>query len=129
MEALGTNLSEFFAEESDEKVVFKDDDVFIKREEDYKMTIKWIIPNAQKNEMEPIIVELEPGGTSYKDTPHAGEEFGYVLDGEIELYYGKRKLLIKKGESFCFKPNKDHYIKNKALIISKLLWVSTPPSF
>ena len=26
------------------------------------MTIRWIVPNAQKNEMEPIIIDLEPGG-------------------------------------------------------------------
>jgi transcriptional regulator with XRE-family HTH domain len=129
LEALGTNLSEFFEEENDEKIVFKDEDVFVKVEEDYKMTINWIIPNAQKNDMEPILVELEPGGYSYKHTPHPGEEFGYVLEGEIELYHGKRKLIVKKGESFYFKPNKEHVIKNKVNRITKVLWVSTPPSF
>ena len=68
LEALGTTLGEFFSDEkSDEKIVFKQDDVFIKEEPDYNMTIRWIIPNAQKNEMEPIIIDLEPGGMSYDD--------------------------------------------------------------
>ncbi|HAX72234.1 MAG TPA: Cro/Cl family transcriptional regulator, partial [Firmicutes bacterium] len=54
LEALGTSLGEFFTDEkSDEKVVFHRDDVFIKEEQDYNMSIQWIIPNAQKNEMEP----------------------------------------------------------------------------
>ena len=54
-------MGEFFSDEkSDEKIVFKQDDVFIKEEPDYNMTIRWIIPNAQKNEMEPIIIDLEP---------------------------------------------------------------------
>jgi transcriptional regulator with XRE-family HTH domain len=129
LEALGTTLSEFFEEESDEKIVFKQEDTFVKHEEDLHMSIHWVIPNAQKNEMEPILVELEPHGITYKDTPHAGEEFGYVLEGEIELFHGKRKLVVKKGESFYFKPNKEHYIKNKISRVSKVLWVSTPPSF
>jgi len=130
LEALGTTLSEFFAEEEDEKIVFTSEDFFEKYDEDYKMKIYWIVPNAQKNEMEPILVELEPGGLSYRHTPHPGEEFGYVLDGEIELIYGKKKLLVKKGESFYIFPNKEHYIKNRLNNkTAKILWISTPPSF
>ncbi|NLC95471.1 MAG: cupin domain-containing protein [Bacilli bacterium] len=130
LEALGTTLSEFFAEEEDEKIVFTSEDFFEKYDEDYKMKIYWIVPNAQKNEMEPILVELEPGGLTYRHTPHPGEEFGYVLDGEIELIYGKKKLLVKKGESFYIFPNKEHYIKNKSTNkTAKILWISTPPSF
>lgn len=129
LEALGTTLGEFFAEEDDEKIVFTDEDIFVKEDEDYNMKIHWIIPNAQKNEMEPILVELEPNGFSYKHTPHPGEEFGYVLEGEIELIHGKRRLLVKQGESFYFFPNKEHYIRNKSDKVAKVIWVSTPPSF
>lgn len=129
LEALGTTLSEFFAEEDDEKIVFVDEDVFVKTDEDYNMKIHWIIPNAQKNEMEPILLELMPKGLSYKHTPHPGEEFGYVLEGEIELIHGKRRLIVKKGESFYFFPNKEHYVRNKSNKTAKVLWVSTPPSF
>ncbi len=129
LEALGTTLGDFFAGEDDEKIVFNMDDVFVKVDEDYKMKINWIIPNAQKNEMEPILVELEPNGLSYRHTPHPGEEFGYVLEGEIELIHGKRKLIVKKGESFYFFPNKEHYIKNKSNKTAQILWISTPPSF
>lgn len=129
LDALGITLSDFFANEVDDRLVFKQEDEFLKYDEDLKMKIHWIIPNAQKNEMEPILVELEPNGISYKHTPHSGEEFGYVLNGEIELYCGKRKYIVKKGESFYFNSNKEHYIKNKHQKTSKLLWVSTPPSF
>ncbi|MDF2699242.1 MAG: Cro/Cl family transcriptional regulator [Haloplasmataceae bacterium] len=129
LEALGTSISEFFEEDSDEKIVFKAEDVFIKNDEEANMTINWIVPNAQKNEMEPILVELNSGGSTYKHTPHPGEEFGYILEGEVELIHGKRKLIVKKGESFYFIPNKEHYIKNRVNRVSKILWVSTPPSF
>jgi len=128
--ALGTTLGEFFSDEkADDKVVFKQEDVFIKEETDYNMTIRWIVPNAQKNEMEPIIIDLEPGGMSYDDEPHHGEEFGYVLKGEVELVLGAKRYKVKKGESFYYKADVDHKLKNNSKGLASVLWVSTPPTF
>ena len=61
-EALGCTMEKFFQEEKDEKIVFTAADFFVDEKE--KSTIHWIVPNAQKNEMEPILLELEPGGES-----------------------------------------------------------------
>lgn len=129
LEALGTNFHEFFDESPEEKIVFKHEDIFVKDDIDFGMKINWIVPNAQKNEMEPIIIELEPDGITYKDSPHKGEEFGYVLTGEIELIYGKKRYKVKKGESFYFISNKEHMISNNSKDNAKVLWISTPPSF
>ena len=49
LEALGTNLAEFFKSEKEEKIVFSQQDFFVAEKDAY--TIEWIIPNAQKNEM------------------------------------------------------------------------------
>ena len=62
LSALGTDLAEFFKREDDERIVFSTDD-FIEKHED-GMLLKWIIPNAQKNEMEPVLVELLPGAVT-----------------------------------------------------------------
>ncbi|MEF2575213.1 MAG: helix-turn-helix domain-containing protein, partial [Eisenbergiella sp.] len=78
LQALGTDLKDFFSEESDEQIVFKESDYFEKLDDEYKNKTEWIIPNAQKNIMEPIRLTLEPGGSTYPDNPHEGEEFGYV---------------------------------------------------
>ena len=51
LQCLGTNLTEFFAEESDEQIVFRKDDFFVKKDTELRNTIEWIIPNAQKNMM------------------------------------------------------------------------------
>ena len=58
LQCLGTNLTEFFAEESDEQIVFRKDDFFVKKDTELRNTIEWIIPNAQKNMMEPILLTL-----------------------------------------------------------------------
>jgi len=50
--------------------------------------------------MEPFIVEIEPGTKSdYMLSSHEGEEFIYVLEGEVEINYGKETYQLSKGDS------------------------------
>ena len=127
LQCLGVTLAEFFAEDSEEPVVFGFDDYFEKEDSELKNKIEWIVPSAQKNMMEPIRVTLQPGGSTYPDTPHEGEEFGYVLNGEVTVHIGKKTFRVKEGESFYYKPEKKHYISSRRG--AALIWVSTPPSF
>lgn len=129
LDGLGTNLKDFFNEIQNEKVVFTNEDIFETENEDLKYKLQWIIPNAQKNDMEPILVELDIGGKTKEDYPHEGEEFGYVLEGNITLYIGNQKFNVDKGQSFYFNPSESHYIENRDRKKARVLWVSTPPSF
>ena len=81
LQCLGTSIGEFFNEEPEEQVVFGKSDYFEKVDAESGCSVTWIIPNAQKNRMEPILLTLEPGGSTCPDTPHEGEEFGYILSG------------------------------------------------
>ena len=129
LECLGTNLKDFFNETSDEKIVYTPTDIFITDYEDLGCKIEWLITSAQKNKLEPIMLRLNPGGQSYNDDPHEGEEFGHVLSGSIALVIGNRNYRVKKGSSFYFKPSSPHYIKNVGKTSACVLWISTPPSF
>ena len=129
LEVLGTNISEFFDTKKEEKVVFSADEYFEKIDEVLKHKVNWIVPNALKYEMEPIIIELEPGGQSNIDDAHTGEEFGYVLEGEVVLVLGKKKNRVKKGETFYYIANREHYLENNSKKNAKVLWISTPPMF
>ena len=127
LEALGTNLKDFFSEDEDEQIVFSKDDFFENIQDDYK--ISYIIPNAQKNEMEPILITIYPNSQTDLDIPHEGQEFGYVLEGEILLCIDNKVFKVKKGETFYLKGNLPHYIVNKHDTLAKVIWVSTPPIF
>ena len=129
LQCLGTDLKDFFNENTEEKVVFGREDIFTQGDRDGKNEIRWLVPNSQKHSMEPIIVELEPEGSTVPDNPHDGEEFGYCLSGSIFLYLGSLKYRVKKDESFYFKPTAVHYIANAGKKKAEVLWVSTPPSF
>jgi len=96
---------------------------------DLKYKLMWLVPNAQKNEMEPILIELKKGKKSMEIDPHDGEEFGYVIHGKITLMNGDEEYEVKKGETFYLKGNLPHYIVNKHDTLAKVIWVSTPPIF
>lgn len=127
LQCLGTNIGDFFNETPEEQIVFGQPDYFEQEDEDLKNKIMWIIPNAQKNEMEPLLLTLEPGGATAPHNPHEGEEFGYVLRGSLSIHLGSKTYKARKGESFYFTPDKKHYLTSKSGAC--VLWISSPPSF
>ena len=129
LECLGTDLKDFFNEPEIDTVVFSRDDIFIQENNDLGHSISWLIPNAQKNKMEPILLRLAPGGQSETHSPHDGEVFGYVVSGYALLHLGQKQYKLRKGESFYYKANSPYFIENTAKNEASILWVSTPPSF
>ena len=85
IECLGTTPSDFFKPTGAEKVVFGERDYFEKIDETGNSTV-WVVPSAQSNQMEPVVVTIQPHTALPTDDPHNGEEFGYVLSGRIALY-------------------------------------------
>ena len=130
LEALGTNVSEFFSDREDDGVMtYAADDMFIKADEEAGVTIRWLVTNAQRNALAPILVTVAPGASTEPDDPHEGEEFGYVLSGVITLVSGEQKRKVRRGDAFYFRPTGVHYLINTGKSEGKVLWVSTPPSF
>lgn len=129
LESLGTTLQEFFQDTPEEKIVFSPADIFETENVDLKYKLEWLIPNAQKNDMEPILINIEAGGSFLEDDPHIGEEFGYVLSGIISVNLGKKKYKAKKGDSFYYKCNVRHSITNTGKTVAKVLLISSPPNF
>jgi len=127
LSALGTDLKTFFNDEVQDKIVFSESDFIEKVSEE--STLNWLVPNAQKNNMEPVMMELNPNCSTNEDMPHEGEEFGFVLSGEIEITLGKNRHVCKKGESFYFVADRVHIIRNNKQKIAKFIWISSPPNF
>ena len=130
LECLGSSLSLFFKEDKAEKTVFAPQDMFVKEDgEALCGTITWLVPDAQKNSMEPILMEMNEGGQSYPLPPHEGEEFGYVLQGTVYLVMGEKKTRVRAGCSFCIHPRESHYLMNAGKTKARVLWISNPPVF
>lgn len=129
LEALGTNMADFFSEKEEEQIVFDEEDFFVGTNEKLGHKMEWIVPNSVKNSMEPVIFTFEANGESKKYSPNEGQEFGYVLKGEVKLYYGHQEFRVKKGQTFYLSSDQERYIKNISKNQSKILWISNPPNF
>ena len=84
LECLGVTLQSFQRRQR-RKGGFAPQDMFEKEDEESGHKITWLVPDAQKNSMEPILLELSPGGKSPVLPPLESEEFGYVLRGQVTL--------------------------------------------
>lgn len=129
LECLGTNLTEFFHEPASDKVLFRQEDAFTSENEERGSMITWIVPNAQKNKMEPILLRLRGGGHTDDYAPHAGEVFGYVTQGAVTLQVGAKRWKVRRGECFYYTAVSPYHIENHTTHDAFVLWVTTPPSF
>src|SRR3981189_1663966 len=88
-----------------------------------------LIPSGRANLLSEYINDIEPGGGSEGVLQHEGEEFGYVLDGEIELTVDNRSYQLREGDSFYFRSERPHSYINNRKKLARVLWINTPPSF
>jgi transcriptional regulator with XRE-family HTH domain len=80
--------------------------------------------------MEPIYYEIGPMGESGRDSfQHPGEEFVFVLEGELDVYINEKKYQLEEGDSLYFKSSQKHKFTNPTSSTTKVLWVVTPPTF
>src|SRR5574344_2168669 len=78
--------------------------------------------------MEPFIVEIKPGDANdYMLSSHEGEEFIYVLEGSIEINYGKDVYVLQVGDSIYYDSIVNHNVHVHAEQPSKILAVVYAP--
>lgn len=129
VEVLGVSMGDFFKDEENVQITFTEQDYYEDEKDLVKIT--YLIPNGQRNDMEPILLTIEPQGVSQVIVPHSGEEMGYVLQGKIILHDLTNNIsqTVKKGETFYIKGDFRHCLENTSNSVAKVLWISTPPVF
>ncbi len=79
--------------------------------------------------MEPHLFRVAPGSGSGDSYTHEGEEFLYVLKGELAITLEKDEYRLKTGDSFYFESATPHHWKNPGRAETCVLWINTPPTF
>jgi DNA-binding transcriptional MerR regulator/quercetin dioxygenase-like cupin family protein len=79
--------------------------------------------------MEPHLFRIAPDSGSGESYAHEGEEFIYVLRGELQISVDGEEYRLKSGDSFYFESATPHRWKNPGRKETLLLWVNTPPTF
>ena len=126
LEVLGCTPKEFFDEgDSEQKVVYGEDDQTEYTDEERGYQIQWLVPESNEKEMEPIRLTLQEKGEFKEFEPSLSETFAYVIMGRISIRLGKRIYHAKAGESVYFNASEEHQIYNDNNGISELLLVAT----
>jgi DNA-binding transcriptional MerR regulator/mannose-6-phosphate isomerase-like protein (cupin superfamily) len=79
--------------------------------------------------MEPHLFRIAPQAGSGESYAHEGEEFLFVLRGELQIALDGEEYHLKRGDSFYFESATPHHWKNPGRSETWLLWVNTPPTF
>jgi transcriptional regulator with XRE-family HTH domain len=88
-----------------------------------------LVPFAEGRQLEAHIMHVPARGKWCGPYKHAGEELGYVLEGELELKVSENSYIIRKGDSFFFPSDQNHSYRASGEIGCRILWVNTPPTF
>jgi len=112
------------------------DDVVLKEEERVNIyfkrgnpKIQMLVRNIRNKRMQPFYTTIERGEGSKGSYSHIGEEFGIVLQGQLEINLNGKKYRVKKNESFYFSSQKSHSWSNPGKKKTVVLWVVSPPTF
>jgi DNA-binding transcriptional MerR regulator/mannose-6-phosphate isomerase-like protein (cupin superfamily) len=79
--------------------------------------------------MEPHLFRVAPRAGSGDSYTHEGEEFLYVLRGQLAITVEKEEYRLKAGDSFYFESATPHHWQNPGKAETWVLWVNTPPTF
>jgi DNA-binding transcriptional MerR regulator/mannose-6-phosphate isomerase-like protein (cupin superfamily) len=79
--------------------------------------------------MEPHLFRVKPHAGSGESYSHEGEEFLFVLRGELKIALAEEEYHLKRGDSFYFESATPHHWSNPGSQEAWLLWVNTPPTF
>lgn len=74
--------------------------------------------------MEPFIIDINPEDKpEFQLSAHEGEEFIYVMNGEVEIEYGKEKYTLQEGDSIFYDSIVKHHVHGAPGKSAKILAV------
>ena len=84
--------------------------------------------NKAGRHMDPFVIDIFPSSEEeVKLSTHEGEEFIYVLEGEVEIKYGKETYHLKTGDSIYYESIVAHHVHSFGSENAKILAVVYTP--
>lgn len=91
---------------------------------------KEILSSTTSNDLELLLVRLDPGGSSGPEIySHEGEEGGLVIAGTLDLWVDGEQFTLQAGDSFGFNSALPHKFSNSSSSEVQVIWVNTPPLY
>jgi transcriptional regulator with XRE-family HTH domain len=89
-----------------------------------------LTPPASSGQVQLFRAVIEPGGSTGDGlfSTSAGEQIGYVVEGQIELFIENRLLMLHAGDSFCYDSSKPRRWRNPGTTFTTIVWGITVKS-
>ena len=126
LNALNVHISDFFRKQK-EQIVFRGSEAQSLEREGVE-SFRTLVPGAANRTMEPVHVRLEHG-QKVDMSPFGGEQYGYVLRGELRLSIGSQRFRARSGDSFYADGTHSLTLENKGKRPVEFLWITSPPYF
>jgi transcriptional regulator with XRE-family HTH domain len=123
----GTPLSELLVEELESAkvlVIGAQDGERVERVPG--MTLR-LLPVARELGLQLVHVAFEPGAEPSTPVSHDGEDFVWVLAGEVVLVHSADHYLLSKGQAAFYSARVYHYFINEGDRRAEMLSITTPP--
>ena len=82
-----------------------------------------LAPHKKDRHMEPFLVTLQPAATEEERSTHDGQEFIFVLTGEMEVRLGDEIHVLEPGDSIYYDSTVPHLVKCHGQETTKILAV------
>ena len=106
-DALGPVVCRGADREQDSSISFSNDATDARKHMEYHPLAR----QKAGRHMEPFIIDIHPEETpQFQLSAHEGEEFIYVMEGEVEIEYGKETYRLHKGDSIYYDSIVKHHV-------------------
>mgnify|MGYP003403656225 FL=1 len=92
------------------------------------MIYRSLSEGKENRHIEPFVIDILPDNEqNYSMSSHEGEEFIYVLEGKVEINYGKQSYVLEKGDSIYYDSIVKHHVHGYGNEAAKILAVVYAP--
>jgi transcriptional regulator with XRE-family HTH domain len=131
LDALGTNLSEFFSDESKPpQTVYRKRELVEIAGQGRGISYREVAAGRAGRALQLMVENYQPGAdTGAELYTHLAEEAGVVLKGKLELTVESEIYVLGPGDAFYFDSSRPHRFRNLGSTEVLAVSVNTPPSF
>src|SRR6056297_47478 len=124
IKAVGSDLRSFFSDYKSQKVLYKKEERVPVYDEPEGITSQMLMNEVEDKKIDSFIVTLEPGAETEAEDFHEGDEFGFILEGEMTLYLDEKAFEMEEGDCFYYQADKVHKVVNHGKEKrTRLLWI------
>jgi len=124
LKAVGSDYKSFFSDHKPQRIVYRNADRVPMYDEPNGISSELLMDAVENKKIDAIITEMKPNSATIEEDYHEGDEFGYILLGNIELILDGKSYKLSKNDCFYFKADKKHMVINSDPKRSaRVLWI------